>query len=113
MISEIERAIALEYGWPDYSLPRKDNITLTSDLLNEYVGAYVTASGLQISISRNDDHLYLELQGQSPIPYYSESNTKFYSEAVNAEVTFEANSEGKVAALTIHQGGKKIIADRG
>jgi CubicO group peptidase (beta-lactamase class C family) len=112
MISEIERAIAREYGWPEYLPDEKADVRLSHDTIDEYVGEFLTASGLEVTVTKNDDALYLQLKGQSPIKLSPESETKFYAEAVNAEVTFEKNSEGKATALNIHQEGKKFTADR-
>jgi CubicO group peptidase (beta-lactamase class C family) len=112
MISEIERAIAREYGWPEYFPAEKADVRLPHESLDEYVGEFLTASGLDVTVTKNDDFLYLQLKGQSPIKLSPESETKFFTEAANAEVSFEKNSEGKATALIIHQEGKKFTADR-
>lgn len=112
MISEIERAIACEYGWPEYFPAVKADMALSHDILDKYVGKFLTESSLQVTVTKREGSLYLQLKGQSPIKLSPESDTKFYTKAVNAEVTFEKDIEGKATVLFFHQEGNKFTANR-
>ncbi|MFF2479656.1 serine hydrolase domain-containing protein [Paenibacillus sp. NPDC058071] len=111
MLIEIEQAIAREYEWPGY-FPDKIYVNVPNNILNEYVGDFKTASGLQASIILDGNHLNLRIQEQSPIRLCPESETKFSTEGPNAVVDFERNVDGHVVALHIQQEGRSFRADK-
>ncbi|WP_152393045.1 serine hydrolase domain-containing protein [Paenibacillus guangzhouensis] len=111
MLKEIERAIAREYGWPGY-FPDETNVTVPRNILNEYVGDYKAASGLQASVIQDGNDLGLRIKEQSPIRLSPESETKFSTEGPNTVVDFERDGDGHVMALHIHQEGRSFRADK-
>ncbi|WP_240041219.1 serine hydrolase [Paenibacillus ginsengarvi] len=112
MISEIERAIAREYEWPDYFPALRDAVSLPHELLARYAGSYRTRSGLQLSIVEKEGELLAQVQGQAPVRLLAESDTSFRMEAANAEITFGPKSDGEPVSLTFRQEGKSFLAER-
>ncbi|WP_020466346.1 serine hydrolase [Singulisphaera acidiphila] len=115
LLSEIERAIAREYDWPGYfpdEAPEKPE-TPASETLDRYVGSYVTKSKLVFTIARGGDGLLLKFSNQPPLELAAESETRFSTTAINAQVTFEKNKEGKVTGLLLEQDGTPTAAERG
>lgn len=56
--------------------------------------------------------LQMRLGDQPQFPLFAESETKFYLEAVDAQITFVLDATGKAAALVLHQGGRDQQAAR-
>jgi len=113
LIFEIERAIAIEYGWPDY-LPKEKVVSKVPDEdLRKTLGTYVAKSGLRFKVEHGGDGLLLlRATGQPPIELYPESETKFFAMVVNSEVTFKKTKMGKVEELILHQDGTQTSARR-
>lgn len=114
LIAEIERAIAQEYGWPDYFPARKIDSSMVPERLEACAGTFATSSGHTVRITphTDDNLLQLQLNDQPPIELFPESATQFFATAVNLELTFETSDEGAVTALVLQQGGKRFSAAR-
>jgi hypothetical protein len=105
---EIERAIAKEYGWPDY-FDKKQTTEVSSEQLAAYVGQYTTDAGLTFTITASEQTLWVQPPGQPPLALHAESATKFFTRSLNSEVTFEKTETGDVPSLTLKQGGRQFI----
>ncbi len=112
LISEIERAIAREYDWPDYFPKEKIVIKIPQEALQLYVGEYITESNVELKVNIEGESLFLQPAEQPPIKLYSESETEFFMKVVNADITFEKSKDGKVTGLKLNQRGKHIEAKR-
>jgi hypothetical protein len=56
--------------------------------------------------------LFVQATGQGKFPVFAESPRGFFARAVDAQVTFEADVDGKASGLTLHQGGHDTPARR-
>ncbi len=81
------------------------------DVYADYVGQYEFTPGVRFQITRNGDHLFAQLTGQSRAEVYPESETNFFYTIVDAQLTFERKN-GKVANLVLHQNGRDQTAMR-
>jgi CubicO group peptidase (beta-lactamase class C family) len=97
---------AITLGLP-YELP-KERIAITVDpkILDTYVGRYELAPTFSITVMREGDGLMTQATGQSKVPIYAESETKFFLRVVDAQLTFVKGPDGKVTHLILHQGGR-------
>ena len=113
---EVTRAIAGEYAWPDYSdsLQPKDKspVEASSEILNLYIGRYVTSDGKWFEVDVSNGHLILRPPQQHPLPLFAESATQFFSTAANFTVKFDKSAEGEIKGLEVRQSGSRIIARR-
>ena len=104
---EIERAIAVEYGWPDFVPQKVVSAAVNPTVYDAYVGKYETSVGL-IHVSKQANTLLFQLSGQSPIELYPKSATEFYAKDVDTEITFVLPAEGKIGELNLRQKGRTI-----
>jgi CubicO group peptidase (beta-lactamase class C family) len=113
LVFEIERAIAMEYGWPDYLPKEKVASKVPEEDLRKTLGTYVAKSGLRFKVEHGGDNLLLlRATGQPPIGLYPESETKFFAMVVNLEVAFKKTKRGEVEELILHQDGTQMSARR-
>lgn len=87
-------------------------VHLDADALDPLTGKYDLAPGLIVTISRQENHLLIQLTGQPKVAFYPESTTQFYCRVVEASITFEAGDDGAITKLVIHQGGQDLSAKR-
>jgi CubicO group peptidase (beta-lactamase class C family) len=112
MIFEIHRAIAHEYGWPDY-IPQDPLVaTVTPATLASYVGKYELRPDYHFTVAQEGDGLTLQPTGQQALPLFPESETTFFAQAVRAEITFVRTESGQVTELICTQNGKKQSAHK-
>jgi hypothetical protein len=121
--------LAQEKGIPDYVYPpcaarssggpclgqdtARKEITLDSQTLSRYVGAYRMTSGVDMLITLDNNQLFSKLGNQQAIPIFPESNTMFFPKVNNAELEFTKNDDrGRPTELILHQGGREMAAKR-
>jgi len=81
------------------------SVHIEEEVLDSYVGKYELAPGFILSISREGSKMFIHPSGQSISEIFPSSQTKFYSKIVDAQLTFNVDSNGDVDSLTLHQGG--------
>ncbi len=81
-------------------------------LLADYIGRYELSPGLVFDVKQSGGHLEVQLGDQPRFPAFPESESKFFFEIVDAEITFLRNEAGTVVALVLHQGGRDQEAKR-
>jgi CubicO group peptidase (beta-lactamase class C family) len=88
-------------------------ITLDSQTLSRYVGAYHMISGADMLITLENNQLFSKLGNQQAIPIFPESKTMFFPKVVNAELEFtKDDDQGRPTELILHQNGQAIAAKR-
>jgi len=86
--------------------------TLSTELLNEYVGKYELQPGFVLDVRRVDDGLVVQATGQPEFPAFVESETTFFLTVVDAKLTFKRNEQGRVDQVVLNQGGRAMPARR-
>ena len=71
----------------------------------DYVGQYQLAKNAVITVSQEQDRLFIQLTGQNRFEVFPESETRFFLRVVEAQITFERNDRGTVDHLILHQNG--------
>jgi hypothetical protein len=104
------RRLADDYK-PPAAVERK-TIELKPEALKAFAGRYELAPGVIFDVRAEGAQLSVQLTGQPRLPVYPESPTKFYYKAVDAQITFERNAQGKVDRLILHQSGRDQTAKR-
>jgi CubicO group peptidase (beta-lactamase class C family) len=108
---EIKRAIAVEYGWPNFIPQKRTPAAVTPESLAGYIGTYEFPTG-SMQITRPADLLLFQYAGQEPIELHPKSDAEFYAESINAEVSFVKSTDGKTSELKLRQKGKTIIGKK-
>jgi CubicO group peptidase (beta-lactamase class C family) len=77
-----------------------------------YGGDYELGPNFILTITKEGDKLMGQATGQAKLELNPVSETQFIVPSVNANVTFEKDSEGKVTGLVLIQGGQTIKAKK-
>ena len=80
--------------------------------LERYVGTYEVRAGFDLVVTLEEDQLMTQATGQSKLPLYPESETKFFLKAVDAQLEFFKDEAGAVTRAVLYQGGAEIQALR-
>lgn len=89
----------------------KDFIVDT-ETLESYVGKYELAPGFILAVTRDGSQLKTQATGQSQVDIFPKSKNVFFLKVVEAQLTFNQNTDGKVESVTLHQGGQVIVGKR-
>jgi len=90
----------------DLPFPKeRKEITVESKVSDGYVGKYQLTTAFIITITKEDGKLFLQATGQPKFRIFAETERDFFLRVVDAQVTFEVDTEGKTTALVLHQGG--------
>jgi hypothetical protein len=96
----------------DHVQPARQDIAVDAAILDNYVGLYQLSDNAVLTVTREDNHLVTQLTGQRTVPFYAESNTKFFAEAVDAQISFILGANGQADSLILHQGGANVKMPR-
>jgi serine-type D-Ala-D-Ala carboxypeptidase/endopeptidase len=86
----------------------RTEIAIDPALLETYVGVYQLAPTFALTITREGGSLFGQATGQPKLQLFAEAPTEFFLKEVDAQITFEKDSTGKVTRLVLHQGGMNI-----
>ncbi|GAB4048215.1 serine hydrolase [Spirosoma litoris] len=99
------------YGMP-YQLPVSFKTVRVSDaILQQYVGQYQLDLKRIVTITFDQNRLFLQVTGQERFEIFPSSETDFFLKAVNAQLTFQKDETGRVIQITVHQNGD-VVAKR-
>jgi serine-type D-Ala-D-Ala carboxypeptidase/endopeptidase len=88
--------------------PPKAAIAVDPKLLATYIGRYELTPEFSISITQEQDHLYLQATGQPKFELFAETPTQFFLTVVEAKITFIQDSQGKIDRLILDQNGQQL-----
>jgi hypothetical protein len=111
LASEILRSVAYEYGWPDFQPVEHIVTRVDTKILATYAGVYQD-SNMLFTVTREGDQLFVQLTGQPKFPLFSKSEREFFLKVVDAQITFDVDSQGRATQLTLHQNGMDHSAKR-
>lgn len=87
-------------------------IKLSNNILQSYVGEYELQPGFIFSISFIDGKLFCQPTGQPKLELAPISESEFMLKEVEAKISFSKNSNQEIEKLFLHQGDKKIPANK-
>ncbi|MGH9362426.1 MAG: serine hydrolase, partial [Thermoanaerobaculia bacterium] len=77
-------------------------------VLARYVGTYELVPGFAIVVTQEGEKLFGQATGQPRFELFAESETEFFLEVVDAQVSFVRDAAGAVTGLVLHQGGRDM-----
>ncbi len=89
-------------------IPTHTEISVSEEVLKQYVGVYEIQPGFALTITLENGHLMSQATGQQKFEIFPESPTKFFLKVVDAQLEFFPNAEGKVESLMLYQAGRSI-----
>ncbi len=103
----------LDASIPLAPLPkRRMAILLAPAVLDRYRGEYELAPAFSITITREGNILYAQATGQQKLPLLAETDSSFFFNAVDAQLTFTRDGAGVVTGLVLHQNDQQIPGRR-
>ncbi len=80
-------------------------ISLAPEVLDRYVGKYQLAPTFAITVTRENGRLFIQATAQPKLEVFPSAEREFFLKVVEAQITFEINTDGKVTGLVLHQNG--------
>jgi CubicO group peptidase (beta-lactamase class C family) len=111
LMEEIMRAVASEYGWPDFRPVEHVLASFDSQSVREYVGAYRLSDGNLVTVSSKSDHLTVQFADQRAWQMFPDGERHFFSKQMDAQVTFSSPVQRHSPALVLRQYGTDLTAD--
>ncbi|NQU42272.1 serine hydrolase [bacterium] len=94
-------------------LPKeRKEITLGAEIYESYVGEYEVVPTFVLTVTHEPEGLSLQATGQSKSRILAEAETEFFSNVVDAQISFGKDESGQVTHLVLHQGGQDVKAMR-
>lgn len=87
-------------------------VKVSPDLLARYVGVYELAPNFSLTVTLEGNQLMVQASGQSKMPIFASSETKFFSKLVDAQIEFFADDKGAITHLVLHQNQQEIKGAR-
>ena len=87
-------------------------ISLSSDVLERYVGDYELAPTFHVVITRAGNALFAEPTGQGKAPLFAEKEGEFFFKMVDAQISFVVDATGRATSLVLHQNGRNLPAPK-
>lgn len=92
-----------------YTLPKaRRAVVVALDILPQYVGTYTLFPGFRIAITLNKQQLVAQATDQPAGILYAEKKDGFFLKAVDAQIQFTRDRQGRVTGLLLLQNGRKI-----
>jgi CubicO group peptidase (beta-lactamase class C family) len=77
---------------------------------DNYLGRYAVSDTFALNVTRDGNKLYIQGTGQPRAELFAEGDGQFFLRVVDAEVTFQTDSNGRARSLSLSQGGKTVPA---
>jgi CubicO group peptidase (beta-lactamase class C family) len=113
-----ERLAALSFG-EKYELPNdaapaaaRKEIKVDPKIFDTYVGDYQLAPNFIMTVTKEGDKLMVQATGQGKSEIFPESETKFFSKVVDAQIVFNKNDKGVVESFKLYQNGNEVPAKK-
>lgn len=87
-------------------------VAIDPKLFDGYVGEYQLAPTFILNITREGNQLFVQATGQPKFEIFPEGERDFFLKVVDAQITFETDTQGKATGLILHQNGMNQPAKR-
>jgi CubicO group peptidase (beta-lactamase class C family) len=91
---------------------RRHAIHIEAAALQPFVGRYQLAPTATLTITREGDHLFGQITGQTRFEIFAEKPNEFFWKVVDAQLTFQTGPDGVVTGAVLHQAGANLPAPR-
>jgi hypothetical protein len=87
-------------------------VPVAESILRSYVGEYALSARVSVTVTFDGGKLHAQPSGEPVRALGALSETRFFIDGSNIELTFVKNAAGAVSGLTVHQGGREIPAQK-
>jgi hypothetical protein len=92
--------------------PDRKEVTVSPEILANYVGVYAIAPRVNMTITLPDGRLISQVTGQGTVALAAELETMFFPKGIDAEIEFPKDQKGPAGQLILHQNGRDMTAKR-
>jgi CubicO group peptidase (beta-lactamase class C family) len=112
--SEVLRAVAKEYRWPDFQSAERAMVRINPALLPTYAGVYEISGLGKQTVTAKDGRLYLKADplGPEPQELLPESDTRFFLLSQDLTFIFQKDETGTVSKFIIEGESQTFEARR-
>lgn len=93
------------------TMPTHTEVAVSPGILEQYVGKYELLANFFVDITLETGRLMSQVTNQPKLELFGESDTRFFFKAVDAQIEFTPNADGKFD-LTVYQAGQKLAGKR-
>jgi len=93
-------------------VPSENGIKVDGKILETYVGEYEIPSIMTFSITKEQNKLFLQGEGQERFEIFADTDSKFFTKVNDAEFEFVKDDSGKVTKAILNQGGREAEAKK-
>lgn len=111
LVPEILRAIAQEYGWPDFKVVEKNAAPFAPAAFSTYAGRYERDDHTLI-FYRKDNHFYLRETDRPRVEVFPKSDTEFFLLESPITYTFKRDTAGLVSHVIRRGSGTPQVYPR-
>jgi len=86
----------------------KKEMTVSPDVLKQYVGEYELVPGFTITVTVENDKMFGQATGQNKFELFAEKEYLFFLKVVDAKLEFVKDEKGEVKSLILYQNGQEI-----
>jgi CubicO group peptidase (beta-lactamase class C family) len=112
LAAEILRAIAREYGWPDYGPHERVILPSAPATHAQYAGRYELGPGFVATVKSEGDKLVAEAPSRPKVELLRVGEDAFVIRELEADVVFRRDASGRVNALVLIEDGQETVAPR-
>ena len=93
-------------------IPSENGIKVDGKILETYVGEYEISHEFTMSVTKEQDKLFLQGTGQDKLEMFADTETKFFVKVNDAQFEFVKDDSGKVIKAILNQGGRQADAKK-
>jgi protein-L-isoaspartate(D-aspartate) O-methyltransferase len=90
----------------------RDSVPVAAEILANYVGRYQLAPNVVLTVTQRGGALFAQSPEGLAVAIYPESETTFFYERVDAQITFVTDGTGRVTSLVLRHSGSEVPAQR-
>jgi D-alanyl-D-alanine-carboxypeptidase/D-alanyl-D-alanine-endopeptidase len=103
----------LDAQLPTWQPPKAHTeIAVDANLFEGYVGAYQLAPNFVLTVTREGNRLFVQATGQPKFEVFAEAAKEYFLKAVDAQLSFVTNADGRATAVILHQNGANVTGQR-
>ncbi len=108
LYSEILTSIANEYVWNDFQPEEKVLAEVDPSIYDLYTGKYMLNPGVVVTVTKDNNRLYIQVPGEGSAEFLPESETDFFSLEWDVKITFVKNEDGVIEKVKVNNQGQKL-----
>lgn len=109
---ETSQVLGFAFGEPPVDDGKRREVAIDPAVCDGLVGHYRLWPGFVVTITREGDRLFAQATGQPRLELFAKSDRDYSYKAINAQITFETDSDGHAARLVLRQHGRDTVGQR-